>query len=528
MDKQSRRKNCLDKSDHEIIEEFLTSLKKNRNSIIREWAIRARKISPTYNKITMSKLIESAAIGFEVFYSIAAGDDYNSIDNYIEVLTRNCKSQGLSLSELQQSFGNLRYILFPIIVERYDSGKLLEVLARINRDIDLIIFRISDCCQKNYDQELKDYAHKLEMEVQKRTRELEESRRNYQILFEEISDGCFVNKGGKIVFANKAFCEMHGYSLEELIGKECRQLIAEDSRSMVMEHFKKQIKGEIPYHQYIYCRQDKQGQRFPTENKVKLIEYNGEPAVLGLCSDITERIEMEEKIRQQDRLAIIGKLTTSIAHEIRNPLSAIKVNVELLLEKLKLEGNDLRRLQIANEQLSRLENIISQMLEFARPLKLDYALTSMHEIIEDAIKLLEQRIKENKVSLVRKLDPGLPNVMIDKERMLQAVDNVLTNALEALDRNNKHNKIEFEAKEEIYHSKEYVRLSIRDNGVGINPDDKKNIFEPFFTNGKRDGVGLGLPIVKKIVDTHHGHIQVESEKDKGTFFNLFIPVDIYS
>ncbi len=528
MKKQSKRKNYSVPLEQATSEEFLSCLRQKKASIIEEWAMRLRKLKPAYNEMSRSNLIESTSTAFEAFYNIISDEGYNSIEKYIESLTHTCKARGISLTELQQSFGNLRYILIPIIVKKYDNAKLPEILTRINHDIDLIIFRISDCCQKSYDQDLKEYTHKLEVEVQKRTGELEESRRNYQILFEEISDGCFLNKGGKIVFANKAFCEMHGYELEELIGKECQQLIAEDSRSIVMEHFKKQIKGEIPYHQYIYCRQDKRGQRFPTENKVKLIEYNGEPAVLGLCSDITGRIEMEKKIRQQDRLAIIGKLATSIAHEIRNPLSAIKVNVELLLEKLDLEGNDLRRLQIANEQLTRLESIISQMLEYAKPLKLNYALTSVHEIIDDSIKLLEQRIKENNVSLVKRLDPALPNIMVDKEKMLQAVDNVLRNALEALDKNAKHKRIELESKQEIYHSKEYVKLSITDNGVGISPEEKRNIFDPFFTNGKKDGVGLGLSIVKKIVDTHHGHIQVESGKGERTSFNLFIPIDIYS
>jgi len=513
METQLKRKNCLAQSDHKIVEDFLNCVKKNRNTIIRKLAISAREISSTYNKITMSNLIESAAIAFEIFYSSSTGDDYNSIDNYIEALITNCKSKGLSLTELQQSFSNLRYVLFPIIVERYESNKIPEILAHINREID---------------QEIKDHAHKLKIEVQKRTSELEESRRNYQILFEEISDGCFVNKKGKIIFANKTFCEMHGYSHEELIGKECQQLVAEDTRSIVMDHFKKQIKGEIPYNHYIYCRQDKQGQRFPTENKVKLIQYNGESVVLGLCSDITERLKLEEKARQQDRLAIIGKLTTSIAHEIRNPLSAIKVNVELLLEKLNLQGNDLRRLQIASEQLIRLENIISQMRKFATPLKLKYTSTSVHEIIDNVIELFEQSIKENHVLLVKNLDPNLPNIMIDKEKTLQAIDNVLTNALEALNKNNNHKKIRFEAKKEMYHSKEYVKISITDSGVGINPNDKKNMFDPFFTSGKKDGVGLGLPIVKKILDAHHGRIQIESEKEKGTSVNLFIPVDMYS
>ena len=293
-----------------------------------------------------------------------------------------------------------------------------------------------------------------------------------------------------------------------------------------MDHFYKQLKGKIPAEQYIYCRQNKKGERFPTENKVKLIEYNGKPAVLGLCSDITERLEMEEKIKQKDRLALIGRLTTSIAHEIRNPLSAVKVNVQLLLDNLNLEGNNLRRLQIANEQLIQLESIISQILEFAKPVKIEYSLTSIYELVEQAIELFEDKISKKNILLIKRLDKGLPNIMVDKEKMLQAITNVLTNAIEAFDTNSKQKKIKFEAKEKHYHSKRNIKLSIIDNGIGIELEDKKNIFEPFFTKGKKSGVGLGLSIVKKIIDAHHGHISVKSEKNRGSCFNFIIPVDI--
>lgn len=319
---------------------------------------------------------------------------------------------------------------------------------------------------------------------------------------------------------------MHAYDREELIGMQCEKLIAEDSRAMVMERFYLHLKGKIPFETYLYCRQDKHGQRFPTENRVKMIKYNGKPAVLGLCTDITERLEMEEKIKQKDRLALIGSLTTSIAHEIRNPLSAVKVNLQILLDKLDLQGNDLRRLQIAHEQSIQLENTVYQMMDFAKPIKLDYGMTSIHEVVDQAIQLFEGKIQKGKVSIVKNLNADLPEIMTDKEKILEAVTNVLRNALEAFNGISRKREIEFKAETKMLHAKRHLKLSIIDNGIGISPKDKKNIFEPFFTKGKKEGIGLGLSIVKKIIDAHNGRIQIKSEENKGTCFNIMLPVDI--
>jgi PAS domain S-box-containing protein len=433
---------------------------------------------------------------------------------------------GVSFAESQQTFSAVRYILFPSIIEKYRNGDLLSVLNRVNRAIDMIIFHFGDYFRKSHAEKLKSHANKLEEEVEKRTIELDESRRNYQILFEEITDGCFVNQGGRIVFANKAFCDMHGYDREELIGMQCEKLIAEDSRAMVMERFYLHLKGKIPFETYLYCRQDKNGQRFPTENRVKLIKYNGRPAVLGLCTDITERLDMEEKIKQKDRLALIGSLTTSIAHEIRNPLSAIKVNLQILLDKVDLQGNDLRRIQIAHEQSIQLENTVFQMMDFAKPIKLDYGMTSMPDVIDQALQLLEGKIGNRKVSIVKHFHADLPEIMADKEKILEAVTNVLRNALEAFNGVGRKRKIEFKAEPKMFHAKRHLKLSIIDNGTGINPKDKKTIFEPFFTKGKKEGIGLGLSIVKKIIDAHNGRVQIKSEEKKGTCFNILLPVDI--
>ena len=509
-----------------MIKDFLEYLKQNKSSLVMEWVEKFVEFSPTYQRMNTDEIIELSSVTFDTFCNLLENDDFDPMRLLLERMTKAQRFPGISVTDSQQAFSNLRYILFPIVLKKYHGNDLLTISARVNHAIDMIISHFSNYFQKKHDLKLKSYTTRLEEEVKKRTLELEESRRNYQILFEEISDGCFVNQGGQIVFANRAFCEMHGYDREELIGTECEKLISDDSRDMVMKRFYLHLKGKIPFESYIYCRQDKNGQRFPTENRVTLIKYNGKPAVLGLCMDITERLEMEQKIKQKDRLSLIGSLSTSIAHEIRNPLSAIQVNIQLLMDRLKLEGNDLRRLEIAREQSIQLEYIVSQMMDFAKPIKLNYNMTSIHEIIDQSIEVFEDKIKEENISLFKNLDPTLPNIMVDKEKMIEAISNVLINAIEAFDGAKKDKTIKFKAKTTTYHGKEYLRLSVIDNGMGIHPDDKKNIFEPFFTKGKKGGVGLGLPIVKKIVDVHKGHIQIKSEEMKNTDFSLIMPVEI--
>ena len=507
-------------------DDFLAYLRTNKDDLLKAWRHELREISPAYGEIDPHNFTDSASTVFDAFCHILGRGDFEPLRVLLEEMIMERRFPGVSFAESQQAFSAVRYILFPTIIEKYQDGDLLAVLNRVNRAIDMIIFHFGDYFRKSHAEKLKSYANKLEEEVQKRTLELDESRRNYQILFEEITDGCFVNQGGRIVFANKAFCDMHAYDREELIGMQCEKLIAEDSRAMVMERFYLHLKGKIPFETYLYCRQDKHGQRFPTENRVKMIKYNGKPAVLGLCTDITERLEMEEKIKQKDRLALIGSLTTSIAHEIRNPLSAVKVNLQILLDKLDLQGNDLRRLQIAHEQSIQLENTVYQMMDFAKPIKLDYGMTSIHEVVDQAIQLFEGKIQKGKVSIVKKLNADLPEIMTDKEKILEAVTNVLRNALEAFNGISRKREIEFKAETKMLHAKRHLKLSIIDNGIGISPKDKKNIFEPFFTKGKKEGIGLGLSIVKKIIDAHNGRIQIKSEENKGTCFNIMLPVDI--
>jgi len=506
--------------------DLLVFLKENKDSLVAKWAQATHLVRPGYVSLKIEDIEVGASAAYDAFCSIIENNNYDDMDKFIVWVTKTRRSQNVSFTEIQRGFGNFRYVLLPIILKMFTGAKLYETLESIDRIIDLTILRFSDHFKSIHEQALENYAHDLDREVKTRTRELEESRHNYQILVEGISDGCFVCQEGKVAFANKSFCEMHGYSFNELIGQEYIELAAPDSRKIVKGYFNPQLYEKTENMQYVYLRQDKHGDYFPTENRVTLIKYNNKDAFLGLCTDITKRLEAEENLRQKERLALIGKLTTSIAHEMRNPLSAIKMNVQLLLNCLKLESFDLRRMQIVDEQLIKLECVLSQILDFAKPVRIEYTLTNIKEIVEQSVSLLESGIAEKNCQLSMKFPTNLPKVLIDKEKMVQALTNILKNAIEALDSDGCSNKISIRAKKIIHNSRKYIEISVIDNGVGIRLEDQPYLFEPFYTKGKKDGVGLGLSNVKKILDAHCGYVSIKSTKRRGTSFDMLIPTDL--
>ena len=470
-----------------------------------------------------SKILEEALNAFIRFMETG---DFKPVKERISSLFSLETIVTVPFSELQRALGSIRRILTSVLADHYYGDGLVTMQDHLNHALDKVQGYVGDAFVKAREARLLAQVMVPEDKLRKEYMELKESLNNYRILFDEISDGCFVNQDGRIVFANRAFCEMHGYNTKEIYGMPCQDLIAEDSRKRVMERFYLHLKGIVPFETYIYCRQDKCGNRIPTENRVTLTRYKGKPAVLGLCTDISQRIKMEEKIKQKDRLALMGRLTTSIAHEIRNPLSAVKMNLQLLLNGSALSGNDLRRLQIALEQSVRLEAIVNRMMDFAKPITLDYSLVNIDALVEEAISLLKSRISDTGVNITRYNSPDSTSLMADYDQILEALINIISNAIDAVDGMNGRGHIDIKPRLQIKNHESFLVLTITDNGKGIAKEYGQEIFEPFFTKGKKDGVGLGLSITRKIIEAHHGRIKVKSQENSGTTFALFIPVEI--
>ncbi|OPY64879.1 MAG: Sporulation kinase E [Syntrophorhabdaceae bacterium PtaU1.Bin034] len=496
-------------------------LRKHHHRIVDEWVLRLHEsVSERYGQRPLSELFVTVTRANEANYSVLVDSNYSLIDEHIKWITRIRLEGGFSLSEVQNAYELYRVVLVPIILRHLRGTEQVNTMQKLNECLFYTITRFSNYFQSLHEEQIRAHAGSLEKEVEKRTRELAESESKYRVLVEEISDGYFVNQNGRIVFANQAFCDLHGYTLEEMVGKAYTEIIAPRSLPAVQKLYEKRMAGEDSKDLYIYLRLDKNHNSLPTENKVKRIIYQGEHAVAGICRDITERMATEKRIREAERFAHIGKLTTSLAHEIRNPLCAVKMNSQILLKNAGFDGNDKRRMEIVVNEISRLERILDEMLDFAKPLTLQMKRCSIREILDSCLETMDVRLKAKEISVKRRYARRrLPRLLLDPEKIEQAVINILINSIDALSTGG---RIEISARP-VRGNRDYLAVEITDTGPGISAEDLRYVFDPFFSS-KKKGTGLGLANVKKIMEAHGGRVGVSSKKPTGTLVSLTLPV----
>ncbi len=268
------------------------------------------------------------------------------------------------------------------------------------------------------------------------------------------------------------------------------------------------------------------------EQALVISPSHGEPVELGLTvsnlvtssgreagkvltiEDLSIKRKLEELLRRSDRLSYLGMFTTGIAHELRNPLASIKGYAQLLLEK-ELSPAGEKYSQIIVRETDRLDNLLSQLLTFARPSSPQMSTKDMREILEPMVEMLEEKAREQKVTIRQHLDATSP-VLVDEQKIQQVFWNILLNGLQAMPQGG---ELEVTLKETLGE----VVTSIRDSGPGIPIDQQTQVFDPFFTTKER-GSGLGLAISQRIVETLGGRIDFESESGRGTTFWIRLPV----
>lgn len=232
-------------------------------------------------------------------------------------------------------------------------------------------------------------------------------------------------------------------------------------------------------------------------------------------------LESEKKVRENERMAYIGQITASLSHEIRNPLSAIKMNLQILNGNQNITGNDKRRVDISVSEVIRLEQILSQLLAFAKPLQMNIKPCNICHILNSYIELLEVKFREKNLVVTTRMDDDLPPLKADGDKLGQAFINILNNAIESSD---PFGKISVVFKKIIRHHMEYAAILIDDEGQGFEEKDREKIFKPFFTR-KTKGVGLGLANVKRIIDAHNGFVSAQKKEGKGALFLIMLPLE---
>ena len=247
-------------------------------------------------------------------------------------------------------------------------------------------------------------------------------------------------------------------------------------------------------------------------------------AVVSVLHDLTEireleRRRVEQQLFESEKLAAVGRLAASIAHEVNNPLEAIKNALYLMQSDSGLEKNA-RFLEIARKETERVSHIIRQMLGFARqPGEVDWV--DVNQLLEETLVLLEKKLKQSKIRIVRLFDEQLPKIRARADQLRQVFLNLIINAQQAI-----HNEGEIRITTAEYEQalQPSILIQMSDTGVGISEDDQARIFEPFFSTGKK-GTGLGLWVTQDIVRQHGGRIEVISQVGKGTDFNLILQVE---
>jgi signal transduction histidine kinase len=264
------------------------------------------------------------------------------------------------------------------------------------------------------------------------------------------------------------------------------------------------------------------------------IERDDEIGGLAAAFDqMAERLMLREKelkesqntLRRADRLSSLGLLTAGLAHEIRNPLVAIRTFTQLLPERYNdAEFRDGFQ-GLALKEVDRICGLINDLLSFARPSRPKVVQENMNDVIDGITRILESEAKEKNVEITRDFTAGLPTVWIDREQMKQVFMNLVLNAIQSMKNQGGALSIStrFHSRDQSGQPGQFVQVEIRDTGVGIPEENLDHIFDPFFTN-KDEGSGLGLSISHQIVQEHGGYITVESQVGVGTSFFVNIPL----
>jgi len=337
-----------------------------------------------------------------------------------------------------------------------------------------------------------------------------------QNIMHSIADGVItVDINGNINSANRAAEILTGYTCAEIIDKPYKEIFCEGKQfhSLLLDTLAMGTN-------YVGLEMD-----YPVKNRDIHISISTSRlkdsidksiGAVVVFKDLTEQHRLQAQIQRAERLASLGELMAGVAHEIRNPLTAIKGFVQYL-QSADTEADRKEYMPVIIKEVDRVNRVIETLLYFSRPCKTHYNLLDINDLIEETLVLVKNTGTEHRAEFRLQLDGTIPKIEGDAEQLKQVLLNLLINAVQAIP----HQGI-IGIKTWQEHSR-VVHIRITDTGNGINPADLSKIFDPFFTT-KIAGTGLGLAVVQRIINAHYGRVDIQSEVGSGTAVTLQLPV----
>jgi PAS domain S-box-containing protein len=406
--------------------------------------------------------------------------------------------------------GRSRYLYFLAAPIRDEKGAIIaaiETLQDVSREEEMAA-------------NLKEYAETLQNELSENVRLRQEIEAVYNYLrsiVDSSPDTLFdISSNGIINYVSGNLITEKGSIFKEIKGRPFTEFVAPEHRDLALTVWDDVKKGI--YQPFEIEAKEKDGSKRSLLVTPRPIE--GTDRYVFVQRDITEFKDLEKKFYESEKLAAIGQLSAGIAHEVRNPLSSIKMSLQILEKRMQPEGNDLKRFRIAQREVEHLEELVNDVLIYAKPAVPKKEPSDIRRIVENALALVERLVTDKNIHVQTEFDDALPLLHVDSVMLEQAFLNIYRNAADAMEMDG----ILRTTARQTGNDPAQLQITVEDNGGGIDAADLPHIFNPFFTK-KKYGTGLGMTQVKKIIDLHRGSIEVSSKKAEGTRVMVTFPLN---
>jgi two-component system sensor histidine kinase AtoS len=378
-------------------------------------------------------------------------------------------------------------------------------------------------------------------ELDAQLKEVSKLERYNERTLEAITNGLVtLNMEGRIVKWNDMAARITGHLVGEVEGRLCQELFAGSPSFVRILLDGVQRQGVCWDRSVSFVRPD--GREVPLEINTSLLEdETGQTTgLLGIFRDLSLVRELEQRLRRADRLATVGRMAATVAHEIKNPLVALKTFVDMVPRRAKDPAFIARFRDIVPKEVDRVNAIMEDLLDLSRPPRLSPRPLHVEEVIARCVALYEHQALERGITLVQEVAPDLALVRADPEYLLRALGNLTINAIQAMSAGgiltiragNGGSWQSTLAETTIWGdllapggAQPFVSIAVADTGSGMTPEQLDSLFTPFFTT-KEKGTGLGLALTHKIIEEHQGHLHVESQLSVGSTFTILLPAYI--
>ena len=424
----------------------------------------------------------------------------------LQLIARSITGPLIGLAKSVRSSDGLVPADVPVLSRQDELGELTRVMDAMSRQVREHLASV----QAN------------QTELRALNEDLAASEEKYRSIVDHAPFGIFSTSGMTVTFSNRYNRLLAGLDPDDTSEPEAfRQWFHPDDRDRVLREYAQAVAEDRPYETVLRFLHRDGSVRKVLSRRIPIRNKDGQTTMYqGFNIDITALDAMQQQLSRAERLATLGQVAAGIAHEIRNPLVGIGSTAALLRDEI--DASDERRadLDIILNETRRLDRIVNQIIDYARPRDLLPTTWPVDGVIDEVLKLLDTRLESQRIKINRPCEPGLV-VHADRDQIKQVLLNLCHNALDAMTAGG---ELGISAGHSIHIAHSGVFIEVSDTGSGIAKKDLAQVFQPFFTTGKQHGTGLGLAICRNIAEAHGGNITLTSEPGRGTKARFWVPL----